>query len=319
MRAKRYIVSQLSPLLDEIIGQRINASSFQHLAPGFFRQLFGEAGQIAKMIATEMRDHSGSYLPYRAGEKTFAINNDALDSLGMCQLNLPIPPRDLWLHYGTTSEEYLDGGKKSTEDMLNILGDCRFTLQDGYRVLDFGCGAGRMLRWLKPMAHRLELWGVDIGAEHIVWCQHHLSPPFHFAVSTTTPHLPFQDGYFDLIYSGSVFTHIDDLAKTWLLELARILRSKGLAYITIHDKHTVDLFKGSWEHHIFARQMTGNPKFCEYTENDFAVFTINRSVNSHVFYDRDYFCRLALPLLRPVEVREEAYAYQTAIVFERRG
>ena len=99
MRAKRYIVSQLSPLLDEIIGQRINASSFQHLAPGFFRQLFGEAGQIAKMIATEMRDHSGSYLPYRAGEKTFAINNDALDSLGMCQLNLPIPPRDLWLHY----------------------------------------------------------------------------------------------------------------------------------------------------------------------------------------------------------------------------
>lgn len=29
--------------------------------------------------------------------------------------------------------------------------------------------------------------------------------------------LKFADGYFDVIYGGSVFTHIDDLADAWFL------------------------------------------------------------------------------------------------------
>ena len=83
--------------------------------------------------------------------------------------------------------------------------------------------------------------GVDINAKHINWCQLNLGPPFFFATTTTAPHLPFEDGYFDLIYSGSVFTHISDLADAWLLELRRIVRKGGYLYITIHDKRTVEV------------------------------------------------------------------------------
>jgi ubiquinone/menaquinone biosynthesis C-methylase UbiE len=113
--------------------------------------------------------------------------------------------------------------------MKKILGSVGFRIQDGNRVLDLGCASGRMIRWLNDFAEQCKIWGVDISAEHIIWCQQRLSPPFNFATITTAPHLPFEDRYFDLIFAGSVFTHIADLADAWLLELKRIVKPGGEA------------------------------------------------------------------------------------------
>jgi SAM-dependent methyltransferase len=142
----------------------------------------------------------------------------------------------LWMGYGPTIENFLSSGKVDVEKMKKILGSVGFRIQDGNRVLDLGCASGRMIRWLNGFAEQCEIWGVDISAEHIIWCQQHLSPPFNFAAVTTSPHLPFEDGYFDLIYCGSVFTHIADLADAWLLELKRIARPGGKLYVTVHDR-----------------------------------------------------------------------------------
>jgi len=90
-----------------------------------------------------------------------------------------------------------------------------------------------MIRWLARFAAECQIWGVDISARHIVSCQENLNPPFNFATVTTQPHLPFEDRYFDLIYCASVFTHIDDLADAWLLELKRVTHPGGRAYITL--------------------------------------------------------------------------------------
>jgi SAM-dependent methyltransferase len=127
------------------------------------------------------------------------------------------------------------------------------------------------------------------------------------------PHLPFDDKYFDFIYAGSVFTHIDDLATAWLCELRRILNPQGTAYITIHDKKTIELMNDKWFDHPFARLMRDNPNYVEYIKADFGMFAINRSVNSHIFYDVDYFCKLLQPLYEVVAIKEEAYAYQTEV------
>ena len=99
-----------------------------------------------------------------------------------------------------------------------------------------------MIRWLADLAQECQIWASKIDARQSLWCQENLSPPFNFATVTTAPHLPFEDRYFDLIYCGSVFTHIDhDLADAWLLELKRIIRPGGRVYITVHDKHSADL------------------------------------------------------------------------------
>jgi ubiquinone/menaquinone biosynthesis C-methylase UbiE len=79
-----------------------------------------------------------------------------------------------------------------------------------------------------------------------MWANRHLRPPFRFVTPTTLPHLPFADGYFQMIYAGSVFTHIADLADAWLLELRRVLAPGGRAYLTFHDSHTRTLLNTTY-------------------------------------------------------------------------
>ena len=159
----------------------------------------------------------------------------------------------------------------------------------------------------------------------MIWCQQHLSPPFKFATTTSFPHLPFEDGYFDLIQSFSVFTHICDLAEAWLLELRRILRPGGVLYLTVHDKHTIDLIFKKNRGFQFE-QLRDTEKALAFRDSDFAVFTINRSpgggieheeLQAGVFYDIDYLCQHWGNYLKVLSTTPEAYVHQTAIVLQK--
>jgi SAM-dependent methyltransferase len=205
--------------------------------------------------------------------------------------------------------------------MLDILTRAGVSPQTLTRVLDFGCASGRMLRFYPYTTSRSEVWGIDIGAEYINWCQQHLSPPFLFALATTSPHLPFEDNYFDLIYSGSVFTHISDLADTWFLELRRILRRGGYAYISIHDKHTVELlltkYATSKEHSTFVEQVRQFAERTSVLSQDYASFSYGTDPESQVFYDVEYLVQKWSRFAKVVSVVPEAYEYQTAILLQK--
>ena len=87
---------------------------------------------------------------------------------------------------------------------------------------------GWMIRAMRTILPEAELWGADIDERHISWCNTHLPRSLKFLqIPPNMPHLPFGDGAFDLIYAGSVFTHIDFCAYAWLAELLRILNKNG--------------------------------------------------------------------------------------------
>ena len=67
-----------------------------------------------------------------------------------------------------------------------------------------------------------------------------------------SPHLPFEDRSFGLVYCGSLFTHIDDLAEAWLAELHRVLRPGGRLYFSIHDQHSVRILEGEGDPAAYA-------------------------------------------------------------------
>lgn len=188
--------------------------------------------------------HIIKYIPYQSASSSYQFSKTVNDELPTCKLGLPIPPKHLlqkWFWALKDEEEWLLSGERIVQTMIAIIQKSGFSLSEGSRILEFGCAEGRLLRWLKNLTETCEIWGTDINAEDIAWCQNYLSPPFNFFTTTTLPHLPFEDRYFDFIYAGSVFTHIDDLAVPWLLELRRILKYQGLAYITIHDKHDLTI------------------------------------------------------------------------------
>ncbi len=62
------------------------------------------------------------------------------------------------------------------------------------------------------------------------------------------PPLDRPDGYFDLIWCVSVFTHLTDTWSAWLLELRRVLAPGGLLVITYMGEGMSELITGeSWD------------------------------------------------------------------------
>ncbi len=153
-----------------------------------------------------------------------------------------------------------------------------------------------MIRWLKEYATEREIWGTDIIADYLLWCQQHLSPPFHFFMATMMPHLPFEDRYFDLIYAGSVFTHLDDLASAWLLELRRVISENGRLYITLHDEDSISLLANEYQNHASAKAFNAKKEYVTYSQSDYGMFTLGRRTGSQVFYNMEYFRQMVAQL-----------------------
>ena len=150
----------------------------------------------------------------------------------------PIPPRELIARTGAHRPEKSDewfrdfyerSGRKRKAAILGALPDDYAF--EGRRVLDFGCGSGRVLREFLPEAVSAEFWGCDLHRSTIAWLDQHLSPPLRFFVNDAIP-TPHPDSHFDLVYAISVFTHITHEWSAWLLELHRILKPDGLLVAT---------------------------------------------------------------------------------------
>lgn len=150
------------------------------------------------------------------------------DARGGCVA--PLPPADLAARVGGVDgadalEVYDREGlavRKRIEECLPAT-----WAFEGKRVLDFGCGAARVLRHFLREAERGEFWGCDIDRPSIAWVQATLSPPLRAFRNDPEPPLPFDDEQLDLVWAASVFTHIEDWAP-WLIELHRILAPGGL-------------------------------------------------------------------------------------------
>ncbi len=99
-------------------------------------------------------------------------------------------------------------------------------------ILDFGCGCGRVIRHWHGL-ERPQIHGCDYNPYLAGWCADNLTFA-EFAVNRLDPPLPYEDDRFDLVYSVSIFTHLDEeLQRPWIEELARVVRPGGLVLVTV--------------------------------------------------------------------------------------
>lgn len=127
-------------------------------------------------------------------------------------------------------------GQQSARELQTFLGSIGRTLDSFTRILDFGCGCGRVTRWMSDVARRSELHGCDIDKLAIEWDQEHL-PFARFLVNAPEPPLPYPDSHFDLVLNHSVFTHIDERYQDlWLAELQRVTRPGGILVLSVHGE-----------------------------------------------------------------------------------
>jgi SAM-dependent methyltransferase len=143
------------------------------------------------------------------------------------------PPPDLRLrtHGHAALAGYLQMGKTNFEAILEGVALGGRSMDDVRTVLDFGCGCGRTLQWWLRQPHPPELYGTDVDAETVAWVKENL--PVHAGTNAPTPPLAYADGLFDVVYSISVFTHLDEsFQDAWLAELKRVIKPGGLALIS---------------------------------------------------------------------------------------
>ena len=163
------------------------------------------------------------------------ISRSQRSSLGL----VPPPKLRYRVHGSTDAEGYSIVGKQSWESVARLLELHGLQIDDFESILDFGCGPGRVIVNIPESSEgkTRKSYGADIDPEAIAWCKKHI-PSSRFTIVDKDPPLPFDDNSFDLIYTISVFTHLDETMQfSWLDELRRVLKPNGIAIASLHGDY----------------------------------------------------------------------------------
>lgn len=124
-----------------------------------------------------------------------------------------------------TEEIFAKSGRDTAQALLTKL---QGIYEHSWRVLDVGCGIGRVLKPLAPYFH--ELAGVDVSSRMIaqskIWLSDHPHITTHESSGMDLKIFP--DNHFDLVYSYVTFQHMPrSVFVRYLQEINRVLKSQG--------------------------------------------------------------------------------------------
>ena len=127
---------------------------------------------------------------------------------------------------------YMTGGWSLASLCVELIGPI---MPKGGRLLDWGCGPGRLLGPFHSLLPGWECHGCELDATTLAVAER-LHPQAKIAPSRVFPELPYPSGSFDAVIGISVMSHMAEPAQhVWLAELRRLLRPGGLAILTTHN------------------------------------------------------------------------------------
>lgn len=105
-------------------------------------------------------------------------------------------------------------------------------LNDPIRILDFGCGAGRVLLHFTRHFQNPYYYACDIDDTVIIFIKNNYKRVQAYKNSFRPP-LIYENSFFDMVYSVSIFSHLclEDQGL-WIEELARITKPGGICFLT---------------------------------------------------------------------------------------
>ena len=241
----------------------------------------------------------------------------------------------------TPPQELLQQRRNYTQvaqELFNVVKElCDLTPDD--RVLDVGCGAGRLagplVGYLGPDG---SYEGFDSSRERIEWCNEHIAPHhprFRFTVAeglyngqynpagdipASEYTFPYPDAEFDVVVLASVFTHMlpDDVAH-YLDEIARVMKPGSRSLITwfLINEETERLLADQQDRrhdpatnaheallsHDFGAFRATNPRFPEYVAAYYEDWV------------RDSYARSGLEIVEPIHYG--SWAGRTGTLFNQ--
>ena len=131
-----------------------------------------------------------------------------------------------WWMGGMRSDEDFEASGRRDAELLH-----RFTGPNA-RVLDLGCGIGRVMTYLAP--HCAELVGVDVSNRMLARARTRLAGIAKARLLRVSGRdlQPLPDAYFDFAFAFQVFHHLErEDTLRYLAELHRVLKPGGRVYL----------------------------------------------------------------------------------------
>jgi SAM-dependent methyltransferase len=150
-------------------------------------------------------------------------------------VNETIAPAD-WIHE-RGADQYYSLGRTTIRRVR--LAQLQTRKDEIRRILDFGCGYGRILRQFKAAYPEARLAACDILREAVDFCAETFGAEAIYAADD--PGDTELEGEFDLIWVGSLFTHLAAASWTKLLDLfERVLEPGGLLLFSTQGRSIRD-------------------------------------------------------------------------------
>lgn len=222
-------------------------------------------------------------------------------------------------YYGADHFSYWASGLKDTNVLLATASKYGHPVRS---YLDFGCASGRVIRHFAVQHPEIQTFGCDINRLHVEWCNAYLPSNARVFQNHSIPSIPLPDASLDLISAFSVFTHIEALETAWLMEILRLLKPGGLAWLTVHTDGTLrdmteqwPLWKPTMNHPDSKKLLDADRNF----SGDRLVFRwkSEASYSSNVFYKLDYIEKVWGRLLNIVEIRRRFPNFQDVVLVQK--
>jgi SAM-dependent methyltransferase len=183
------------------------------------RRIVSEMVNAAKLRAAKMRLLSSNILSHAEKRLVDRVS---------CRVHA-----DDFLYAISTPDQYLVAGVSAVRCIDRILAESKHNVG---RILDFACGYGRVSRFIKARFPAAEIIVSDINEEALEFCRR------CFSVRAVRSSPNFERipncGSFDLIWCGSLITHIDANAAACLLRFFyNQLLPGGVCIFTTHGIH----------------------------------------------------------------------------------
>ena len=201
------------------------------------------------MFENELRKIDGEIDNVRQVEIPNLFRKIPLETFGKLLLEIPsqyphikaffpiMPSKEIQDHWtGSDGEILLGQSLAFMKTMLADFGAITGKKIETARILDFGCGWGRLIRLCYKYVPIDNIYGVDPWDESIKECKNH-GVKANLSISDWVPHsLPFEIK-FDLIFAFSVFTHLSERTTRIVMEtLRKYIAKDGLLVLTIRSK-----------------------------------------------------------------------------------
>lgn len=220
-------------------------------------------------------------------------------------------------YYGTNHFNYWASGLRDYCEIAEWLDKKNINIST---YLDIGCASGRVIRAFDAHAG-VKAIGCDINRRHVDWVAANLPPSIAIFQNHSIPSLPLPENSIDLVTAFSVFTHVEAFDTTWLMEINRILRPGGIAWLTIHGDRTWRELRPGWP--LYA-PLDAHPDYQKDRKNREIPrprivyrWHKDRSYSANIFYSYDYIRTVWGRIFDIVEIRPCLPPFQDAVILRK--